>query len=471
MSTPAHLVATSGEDMPYDLLVADARVVTPQGVVSGSVAVADGRIALVVEGSRRPEAHAVIEAQQRHLFPGVVDIHVHFREPGQEYKATYRSESSAAAAGGVTTICDMPNNGARAVVDRPRVEAKRAIAAASSFVDFGIYAFLVSSDVGELRDLVDAGVMGFKWDMSFAGVEVAPGRRLPEPQEALPYFRAAAQAGARIGVHAEDRPFVATLTEALRHAGRLDARAHVEARPVEAETRALRQAIDLAHASGAHLHVHHLSSAAGVALVRDAKAQGMRITAETIPPFLFLDADDYARLGTVMKIHPAVKYAEDREALWDALRDGTIDCVATDHAPHTAEEKRRGVWEASPGAIGVQTSLPLLLTAVSDGRLTLERCAEVLAAAPARIYGLDGRKGAIVPGADADLVLVDTAAMGIIANEAMYSPNHLTPFDGWHITGMPVLTMLRGHIVARDGRVVGEPRGAMLRPAPLPARL
>jgi dihydroorotase-like cyclic amidohydrolase len=171
---------------------------------------------------------------------------VHFREPGQAYKATYRSESSAAAAGGVTTVCDMPNNGDQAVVDLPHFEAKRAVAAASSHVDFGIYAFLASADEHELRGLVDAGVMGFKWDMSFAGTEIAPGRALPDPQAALPYFRAAARVGARVGVHAEDRPLVSRLTAALRAAGRMDARAHVEARPVEAEVIALRQAIDLA---------------------------------------------------------------------------------------------------------------------------------------------------------------------------------------------------------------------------------
>lgn len=450
--------------MVHDLLITNARIVTPGGTVAGSVAVHAGRIAAIIEGEASLTARTVLDARQRLLFPGVVDIHVHFREPGQEYKATYRSESTAAAAGGVTTICDMPNNVPLAVVDLERFEAKRAVASAHSYVDFGIYAYLVSDDTAELAALVAAGVMGFKWDMSLAGVEVAPGRHLPEPHAALPYFQAAARVGARIGVHAEDRPLIARLAAALRATGRMDARAHVEARPVEAEVIALRQVVDLARASGASVHVHHLSSAAGVELVRAAKREGVPITAETIPAFLFLDAGDYDRLGTVMKIHPAVKYAEDREALWEALRDGTVDCVATDHAPHTAEEKRRDVWDASPGAIGVQTSLPLMLTAVAEGRLSLARCAEVLAAAPARLYGLAPRKGAIAVGADADLVLVDTTTSTRITNEAMHSPNHLTPFDGTQVRATPLLTMLRGEIVARDGQVVGAPRGQMVRP-------
>lgn len=450
--------------MTLDLMITNAQVVTPAGIVRGAVTVRDGRIADVLRGDALPQARAVVDARGHHLLPGVVDIHVHFREPGQEYKATYSSESSAAAAGGVTTICDMPNNGALAVVDAERFEGKRAVAAARSLVDFGIYAYLAGSDERELRRMVDAGAMGFKWDMSLAGVEVGPGRCLPTPEDALPYFQAVARVGATIGVHAEDRALILRLSAALRGAGRLDARAHVESRPVEAEVIALRQAVALARESGVRLHVAHLSSAAGLELVRAAKREGLPISAETIPAFLFLDADDYERLGTLMKIHPAVKYREDRDALWDGLRDGSLDCVATDHAPHTAEEKRRDVWEASPGAIGVQTSLSLLLDAVAGGELGLERCVELLSAAPARLYGLYPRKGAIVQGADADLVLVDLQARHTIRNEEMYSPNHLTPFDGRQVRGLPLLTLLRGQIIAREGKVVGTPTGRMVRP-------
>jgi len=198
--------------------------------------------------------------------------------------------------------------------------------------------------------------------------------------------------------------------------------------------------------------------------VRAAKREGLPITAETIPSFLFLDADDYAQLGTVIKIHPAVKYHEDQQALWEGLRDGSLDCVATDHAPHTREEKLQNVWEASPGAIGVQTSLPLMLTAVAEGKLSLERLVEVMAAAPARRYGLAPRKGSLVIGADADLVLVDMEMRHTVRNEEMCSPNHLTPFDGKEVCGMPVLTILRGTVTARDGIVVGEPSGHVVQP-------
>ena len=396
--------------------------------------------------------------------PGVVDVHVHFREPGLEHKATYRSESSAAAAGGVTTVFDMPNNGSKAIVDVDRLLAKLDVARQSSFVDFGAYAYLCSADRGTVAALVEAGVAGFKWDMSLAGTEVAPGVRLPLPDEALPYFECAARAGAIVGVHAEDRPLVLDCTGRLRAEGRTDVLAHVEARPVEAELRSLRQAIDLCRRSGARLHVHHLSSAAGVDMVRDAKREGLPLSAETIPPFLFLDARDYVRVGTAMKIHPSVKYERDRAALWDALIDGTIDCLATDHAPHTFEEKMRDVWEASPGAIGVQTSLPLMLTAAHDGRIGLDRLVEVMSTAPARLYGLYPRKGGIDPGFDADFVLVDPLAQAQIRNADMLSPNRLTPFDGTTITGVPVRTILRGRTIARDGGVAGEPGGRHVAP-------
>jgi dihydroorotase (multifunctional complex type) len=306
--------------------------------------------------------------------------------------------------------------------------------------------------------------MGFKWDMSYAGTEVAPGVRLPTPAEALPYFRAAAHAGAIIGIHAEDRPMILARAEGLRASGRTDPHLHSEIRTAEVEVVALRQAIELARESGVRLHVHHLSSAPGLELVRAAKREGLPITAETIPPFLFLSDQDYDALGSVLKILPAVKSPEDRAALWEGLRDGSIDCVATDHAPHTREEKLRDIWDAPGGIIGVQTSLPLMLTAVARGQISLARCVEAMCATPARCYGLYPRKGAIVPGADADLTLVDLAAEHELSNEAILTPNHLTPFDGWCVTGMPVLTILGGQIIAQDGKVVGSQHGRLVRP-------
>jgi dihydroorotase len=394
----------------------------------------------------------------------VVDIHVHFREPGQEYKAGYASESAAAAVGGVTTICDMPNNGTQAVVSAERVAAKATAASRSALVDFGIYAYLINGPIEAKRALQEAGIIGLKWDMSLAGTEPAPGAWLPTVEEALEGFRQAAALGLTIGIHAEDRASVARGVAALQAEGRMDPAAHLASRPAEVEALALMQALDLVRASGALLHVHHLSSALGLRLVRDAKREGLAVTAETIPPFLFLDSSDYERLGTVMKIHPAVKEPTDRLALWEGVLDGSIDCIATDHAPHTAEEKLRGVWEASPGAIGVQTSLSLLLTEVAAGRLSLERCVALLSANPARIHGLYPRKGAIVAGADADLVLVDPSRAAAIRNEAMLSPNHLTPFHGREVRGVPYRTWLRGHLTAADGRPTGQAFGRQVRP-------
>jgi len=448
--------------MLYDLLIDNAHIVTPTGTIRGALLVHDGRVVSVLTGGSMPEAREIVDAEGHHLLPGLVDIHVHFREPGQEYKATYASESAAAAVGGVTTICDMPNNGEQAVVSAARLAAKAAVAARSSRVDFGLYAYLVG-DMDQLRDLRDAGAIGFKWDMSLAGTEVAPGAWLPTAETALPSFRAAAALGMTIGIHAEDRSTISRQVAALKAAGRSDVAAHLASRPAAVEVTALKEAIALARASGVHLHVHHLSSAAGLDLIRAAKHEGLWVTSETIPPFLFLDSGDYERLDTVMKIHPAVKEPEDRAALWEGLRDGSIECIATDHAPHTAAEKRRGVWEASPGAIGVQTSLMLMLTEVDRGRLPLERCVALMAANPAGIHGLSPRKGAIVAGADADLVLVDLAAPAVIRNQDMLTPNHLTPFDGVPVRGVPKRTWLRGRLIARDGLPVGEATGRQLR--------
>jgi len=461
--------------MVYDLLIHNAHIVTPDGMIRGAVLAHDGQVAAILSDGELPDAHETIDAGGNVLLPGVVDIHVHFREPGQEYKATYASESAAAAVGGVTVICDMPNNGALAVVSPERVVAKAAAASRSALVDFGIYAYLTNGSIDAKRALQAAGVIGLKWDMSLAGTEPAPGAWLPTVEEAGEGFRHAAALGMTIGIHAEDRGSVARGVAALQAGGRTDTAAHLATRPAEVEAIALSRALDLVRASGTHLHVHHLSSARGLQLVREAKREGLPVTAETIPPFLFLDSSDYERLGTVMKIHPAVKDPADRSALWEGLLDGSIDCVATDHAPHTSEEKLQGVWEASPGAIGVQTSLALLLTEVVAGRLGLERCVELMSANPARIHGLYPRKGAIVAGADADLVLVDLSRGATILNDAMLSPNHLTPFHGRETRGVPYRTWLRGHLTAADGRPVGQAFGRQVRPgtgditAPQPA--
>ncbi len=450
--------------MVYDLLIQNARIVTPHGTIRGAVLIDNGQIAAVLTGADLPAAKETVDAAGNVLVPGVVDIHVHFREPGQEYKATYASESAAAAVGGVTTICEMPNNGSQAVVSAERVAAKVTAASRFALVDFGVYAYLIHSSIEAKRALQEAGVIGLKWDMSLAGTEPAPGAWLPTVEEALEDFRHAAALGLTIGIHAEDRASVARGVASLRAAGRTDTAAHLETRPAEVEAIALRQALDLTRASGARLHVHHLSSALGLQLVRDAKREGLPVTAETIPPFLFLDSSDYERLGTVMKIHPAVKEPADRAALWEGVLDGSIDCIATDHAPHTAEEKLKGVWDASPGAIGVQTSLTLLLTEVAAGRLSLEQCVELMSANPARIHGLYPRKGAIVPGADADLTLLDLSRGATILNEAMLSPNHLTPFHGRETRGVPYRTWLRGHLTASDGKPAEQAFGRRVRP-------
>lgn len=450
--------------MEAELFIRDVRMITPEGQMPGGVAVEGGRIKALTTPETPCQAAKVYDGRGLLLLPGVVDIHVHFREPGQEYKATYASESSAAAVGGVTTICDMPNNGDHAVTDLDRFRKKAQVARASSRVDFGIYAYMVSRDRRELETLRRDGLMGLKYDMSLAGVEVSPGRVLPPPEDAEDYFRAAAETGLRIGIHAEDRALVMQRTAELRALGRTDAAAHLEARPVEAEVRALQQVVRLVRATHAQVHIHHLSSAEGLGLLRRARADGLPITAETIPAFLFFDDSDYEALGTLIKIHPSIKYRSDRDALWEGLRDGSIDCVATDHAPHTVTEKQRSVWEASPGVIGVQTSLCLLLDAVSHGRLPLERCVELLSRVPAELYGFGDRKGSIRPGADADLVLVDPALVHQIRNDEMYTPNRLTPYDGRLVRGVPVATWLRGIPIAEHGRVVGEPHGEQVFP-------
>jgi dihydroorotase len=226
----------------------------------------------------------------------------------------------------------------------------------------------------------------------------------------------------------------------------------------------------MARATGCRFHVVHLSSERGVEVVRSAQEAGIPISAETCPQYLTLTADDFGRIGTAMKIYPPVRHAADRDALWEAIHDGTIASIGSDHAPHTVEQKRLGPAAAPAGAIGVETVVPLMLNEMARGRLSAEELAWLLSEGTARLYRLYPQKGAIQPGSDADFTLVDPAVEWTIDNARLHSKHPFSPWHGFRVRGAPVATILRGRVIMRDGNPVGEPMGALVRPArPMPA--
>ncbi len=441
-----------------DLLIRNGTLVTSKGRVRADLGVKNGRIASV--GAYLGPAEQEIDAGSLHILPGLVDMHVHFREPAMEYKEDFSSGSLAAAAGGVTTVFDMPNT------DPPAhsgeiFRQKRKLVWEKAYVDFGLYGVILQDNEDDLADLAAEGAMGFKLFMA----ETTGKNPCPDDGVIFAAFRRAAKLGLTVGVHAENDPVLQRLKRELKETGRTDPEAHLDSRPWFVEAEAVCRALTLAEGAGNRLHVHHLSTKQGAEHILRAKLRGLPVSCEVLISHLLLDETAYERYGNLIQLNPPIRPREHAEYLWTMLNRGHIDCVATDHAPHSLEEQNReNVWEGVGGFIGVETLLPLLLDCAWEGRMSLERAVQVSSENPARIYNLYPRKGSLEVGADADFVLVDLQASHRLDDRELHSKHPVTPYDGWRVQGRAVATYLRGRCVVREGQVVSPPTGRMLRP-------
>src|SRR5215468_9553841 len=338
-----------------DLVISGATIVTDEASFAGAVAIKDGSILAIGEQRAMPSARETFDATGLHLLPGAIDVHVHFREPGYTHKEDWQTGTAAAAMGGVTTVFEMPN------VDPPTATpealALKQEAARKAHVDYGLYGLLAEDNIDQLKALIDGGVAGFK---CFMGNTFG---NLPSPSTGamLEGFEIIAERGLRIALHAETASIMARREKKLQAAGRTDPMAHLASRPAVVAIEAVSRAAILAEWTGARIHVLHISSAEELRPLREAKARGGDSTGETCPHYLFLSADDYARLGGVIRVNPPVREARNRVGLWEGLRDGTIDMIATDHAPHVPAEKlRNDIWTVDCGFPGVETQMPLM---------------------------------------------------------------------------------------------------------------
>jgi dihydroorotase len=451
-----------------DLLVTNGTIVTPETSSRGHVLIQDGRVLdILTRDGALPPAREVIDASGLHVLPGLIDPHVHFRAPGLEYKEDWHTGSQAAACGGITTVLDMPN-----VVPPTStveaLEAKLARARDRSYVDYGSYAVIVSGNMNDLLPLAEAGVVGYKVYLGETVGNIPP----PPDGEIIDAWRLVAETGLRSGVHAENTGIIAYLRQKLQAQGRRDPVAHLESRPAVAEAEAISRALLFAREAGSRLMIHHMSASEGVALLRRAREAGADVMGETCPHYLLMTAEDMIGrgLGSLLKINPPVRSREDGETLWRGLRDGTIEVMGTDHSPHTPEEKMAAapmedIWKAASGFPGVETGVPLMLTQVNAGRLTLSDYVRLQAEGPARAWALWPRKGALARGADGDLTIVDMRKDGVIDRNRLHSKSKVTPFHGFPVKGMPVYTIVRGTVVMRAGELDGTPTGRFIRPS------
>ncbi len=459
---PDSRLSVATQPLPVDMVLADGLVVNENGIVAASIAVDGGRIVAIGEDRLMPPSRERVSVAGLHVLPGAIDVHVHFREPGMPQKEDWQTGSAAAAVGGVTTVFDMPNT-VPPTDNLANFERKRAVAKAKSIVDFGLYGLLGEHNLGDLPALAEAGIIGTKL---FLGNTTGD---LPCPSDGavLEGFEILAELGLRCSIHAENSPILFWRQNKMKAAGRNDRLAHLAARTDVVAVEALNRACTLADWTGARIHIVHESTARSLPFIRFWKERGVDLTVETLPQYLYLSAEEMlAPGGEVLRMNPPIREAAQQEPLWAALADGTLDMIATDHAPHAVEEKYGDViWDLACGFPGVETLLPLMLTAVADGRLTLERVAAITSAAPARAFGLYGRKGVIRVGADADFAVVDLGKTATLTAAALHSRGKVSAYEGMQVTGLPVRTYVRGRLVAMDGEVVAAPGwGEMVRP-------
>lgn len=436
--------------MKIDTIITNGLVVTEnfEGVLD--IAINHGKIIALGYLSNSFSAAERIDAKGLVVFPGLVDPHVHFREPGPNEEEDFLTGSRAAAAGGVTTVLEQP-------VDTPptttleRFNEKIQLGKERSYVDFGLWAGVVPGNLEDLQDLKDAGAWAFK--AFICGSD--PLYPMVDDGVLLSAMNEISRLDQMIAIHAENDAIINAYNERLNAAESVKPIEHVRSRPLIAELEAIQRCVLFAGETGARLHILHLSAGPGAELIAEARKKGVRVTVESCPHYLVLDETALEKYGPYAKCNPPLRDMHNQEILWQAILEGKIDCLVSDHSPYTTEDKVKGledIRKAAPGINGLELGLPLMIDhGVNTGRLSLSRLAQLMAVNPAKLFGLYPEKGSIQVGGDADLLLIDLNKKWVVDASRLETKNKWSPFDGWEITGKVLKTMVRGKTVYENG--------------------
>lgn len=455
--------------MTYDLLIKNAVIPLMKGndVSTVDIAVANGKIAGFMACGTVMSAKKVIDAEGNLVIPGCIDPHTHFMDPGFTHRETFLTGTSQAAAGGVTTIIDMPCcSSPRSVRDVSSLNEKLAAVGPQAIVDYAMWGGVTGEDVreGKLNNVqaqTEAGVVAFKVYMT---PSVPTYNRVTDP-EMHEVFNVVQKTGLAVGVHAENFAMCDYYVNKYRSEGRVDGPAWSEARLELAEKVAIQLGIAFSEETECRFHVVHMSTGVGARLVGEAKRRGLAVTSEVCPHYLVLNAPDaMTTYGAMAKIAPPLRTTQDNKELWEGLANGSIDFVATDHAPYKIQANKdlddvpvekdapgMNIWTAFPGIPGTETMVNILVSeGYNKGRLTLQRLVDVLSRNAAIHYGLFPKKGAMLIGADADFAIIDLEKEWSIDQDVSFMKNRYTPLHGLSLTGKVVKTVLRGQLVYEE---------------------
>jgi allantoinase len=446
----------------WDLLLRGGKLVSADRIGTADVAVIDERIAAV--GVNLPgSAKEVVDAADAFLFPGIIDAHIHFNEPGREHWEGISTGAKALAAGGGTVFFDMPLNASPPTLDRESFIEKRLLAEQKSVVDFGLWGGLTPVNLDHLEELAESGVIGFKAFMSESGTSDF---RRADAATLKQGMKIAAKWKLPVGVHAEDNSMIESLVREKRAAGRKHWRDYLDSRPIEAELSAIRLALELAGETGCPLHVVHVSCPQGIDLITQGKREGVNVTAETCPHYLLLKDEDLQTIGAPAKCAPPLRTAGTQETLWQRWIAGEIDTLGSDHSPAPPDMKiSSDFFEIWGGIAGCQHGFPLLI-AEAEKRVKRSGLLQFVRATSldvARRFGISHRKGKIATGYEADLLLVDLGANETV-RDLLYR-HSVSPYLGRPLHAVVTQTWIRGQKVFENGRVRDNVRGRFVQPS------